>query len=105
MSDISTEMLQLAQQKFQDEDYLSNPFNKAQIRSTPFSPKDSTFDLEQEISQYMSQPTKDKLVLGGWANNEALPFQDNSFDCYLSCLSPMLVSNHTKMLKEATRVT
>jgi len=47
---------------------------------------------------------KDKLLLGCWANNEALPFADNSFDCYIACLSLMLVDNYEAQLSEAFRV-
>jgi len=46
-----------------------------------------------------------RLVISRLANNESLPFKNETFDCYISCLSLMLVDNHTNMLREALRVT
>ncbi len=45
------------------------------------------------------------MIIGRVANNECLPFLDGAFDCYISCLSLMLVDNHENMLREALRVT
>ena len=38
------------------------------------------------------------------ANNESLPFKEDTFDCYLANLSLMLVDNHMNQLAEAFRV-
>ena len=46
----------------------------------------------------------DRAVIAATANNESLPFKDETFDCYIASLSLMLVENHLNMLKEAYRV-
>lgn len=46
-----------------------------------------------------------RLVVGAVANNECLPFEDGTFDCYLANLSLMLVDNYKNQLSEALRVT
>ncbi|CAI2368862.1 unnamed protein product [Moneuplotes crassus] len=46
----------------------------------------------------------DKKVFHLKANNEELPYPDESFDCYLSSLSLNLVDNHMNQLNESYRV-
>ena len=45
-----------------------------------------------------------KLVIGCQANNECLPFKDETFGAYISNLSLMLVVNPQNQIKEAFRV-
>ena len=42
----------------------------------------------------MNHLPSEKAVLGAIANNESLPFKNETFDCYLANLSLMLVDNH-----------
>lgn len=59
-------------------------------------------DIEKIIE---AQGSFNKFIYGCQANNECLPFPDNSFDAYLAPLSLMLVNNHKNMITEAYRVT
>lgn len=103
-TDISEEMIKLLQLKFmRDKDYESIKGNHFDIKVEEIQTQN--FDLEAYLSKMDFDPLNERLVLGRLANNEALPFNDDSFDCYLSCLSLMLVDNHQNMLKEALRVT
>lgn len=47
----------------------------------------------------------ERAVFASVANNESLPFNDSTFDCYLASLSLMLVDNYKNQLQEAFRVT
>ena len=97
--------MRLAQAKFEeDTDFKSISGNKADIKVQEFE-KEGEFDLEKHLESISFNHEKDRLVLGRLANNESLPFKSQTFDCYLACLSLMLVDNHTNMLEEAFRVT
>ncbi len=85
--------------------YSSICGNKVLIRTDDVAPLgEHSFDLEEEIKKHTESP-EDRFVFGCKANNESLPFKDETFDCYLANLSLMLVDNHTNQLKEALRVT
>lgn len=102
-TDISDEMIRLMKDKFDDpeSDYTVIPGNKYDIKDEELIPLgQQTFDLEERIKI----SSKDRFVLGCLANNECLPFKDGTFDCYISNLSLMIVTNHKNMLAEALRV-
>ena len=58
----------------------------------------------EKVRRGECEKAEDRLVYGCWANNEALPFLDDTFDCYLSNLSLQTVDNYRNMLSEALRV-
>jgi SAM-dependent methyltransferase len=103
-TDISEEMMRLTSEKFQsDTDFHAVPGNKSDIRVEEFPTSD--FDIEAHLKDSLSfNHDKDRAVIGRIANNESLPFKSESFDCYLACLSLMLVDNYLNMLEEAFRV-
>lgn len=45
-----------------------------------------------------------KSVFSCMADNMRLPFDNESFDCYISNLSLMIVPNHSKQIQECYRV-
>jgi SAM-dependent methyltransferase len=103
-TDISEEMMRLAAEKFQsDTDFHVIPGKKSDIRVEEFLATE--FDLEAHLKDSIGfNHETDRAVIGRLANNESLPFKSDSFDCYLACLSLMLVDNHVNMLEEAFRV-
>ena len=99
-TDISDQMLTLFAEKIRDDqDFHAIPGNKADVKVEDFP---GAFDLEGYLAQ--GYTGTDRVVVGRLANNECLPFKAESFDCYLACLSLMLVDNHINMLEEAFRV-
>ena len=106
-TDISAEMIKLSKVKFDDpnSDYSSVPGNK--YISKPEGLGDlgtHNWDLEVFIEEELQFKGTDRAVIAAAANNESLPFKDETFDCYLASLSLMLVDNYLNMLKEAYRV-
>ena len=59
--------------------------------------------MDQELKPLM-KGDKGRLVFGCVANNLALPFKDDSFDCYISNFSLHIVPDYKKQLSEAYRV-
>lgn len=53
-----------------------------------------TWDLEDYLVNNLKFQENSRVVIAATANNESLPFKDESFDCYLASLSLMLVDNH-----------
>ncbi|CDW71332.1 ubiquinone menaquinone biosynthesis methyltransferase [Stylonychia lemnae] len=108
IGDISSKMMELVQSKFDDKElssgYTDVAGNKYHITTEPLLPLgDHTFDIEEEIKKH-TENESDRIVFGSQANNESLPFKDESFDCYIANLSLQLVDNHLNQLKEALRV-
>ena len=87
----------------EDQDFHAVQGNKCDIRVEEFSHR--SIDLEAHLEKDLSfNMQTDRGVIGRLANNESLPFKDETFDCYMACLSLMIVDNHTNMLSEAFRV-
>jgi ubiquinone/menaquinone biosynthesis C-methylase UbiE len=63
----------------------------------------TSFDIEQELKPLLKSDNE-RLVFGCLANNMALPFKDESFDCYISNFSMHIVPDYKKQLSEAFRV-
>jgi len=64
-----------------------------------------TCDLEKVVSAHVGEgQTFRKFVYGCRANNELLPFADETFSAYLANLSVMLVDKPSNQFKEAHRV-
>src|SRR5690606_35859840 len=95
-TDFSGSMMEMVKDKFNDSEngYSSIAGNKHFIRTDDLLPLgEHTFDIEAEAKKYIENDS-DRLVFGCKANNEFLPFKDESFDCYIANLSLMLVDNH-----------
>lgn len=98
--DYSNAMVKRLQENYHSEhsDFLKVQGNKFQYDSTDYTEfaDDSNkslknkCDLDQIISQ---QGDFRKFVLGCQANNEILPFADQSFNAYIANLSVMIVEN------------
>ncbi|CDW78817.1 UNKNOWN [Stylonychia lemnae] len=106
--DFSGKMMELTKQKYDDLNWSSGytdvAGNKYYITSESLLPLgDHSFDLEEELKKHVENEN-DRFVFGCQANNESLPFKDDTFDCYLANLSLMLVDNHKNQLSEALRV-
>eukprot|EP00347_Sterkiella_histriomuscorum_P001934 403370107 len=107
--DFSKQMMEMTQAKFQDKEvsgsYTYVPGNKFKIVADEVVPfGDHSFDIEEQLREN-GVTENERFVFGCQANNESLPFKDQSFDCYISNLSLMLVDNHMNQLREAFRVT
>ena len=105
-TDISDEMIRLTQKKFEDPlyEYIVIPSNKANFLPKHILPVgEHSLNIESKLKEHGILDS-DRFVFGCCANNESLPFKDDSFDCYISNLSLMLVDNYMNMLKEAFRV-
>lgn len=108
-SDYSSQMIELMKNRFEDSDlsesYTAVSHNKFHILSSEVAPKDDhSFDIEN-IRQEKGIQETDRFIFGCQADNESLPFKDNTFDSYLANLSLMWVDNHRNQLAEAFRVT
>ena len=102
-TDISEEMIRLTKHKIDnDADYHSIASNSADIEIADLP---ESFDLEGYLRERRFKEREDRMVVGRLANNERLPFVEGTFDCYISCLSLMLVDSQENMLREALRVT
>lgn len=88
-TDISKKMIEIYENRFKASDIYECP-------NVKFEKLDSWSNVEAEED-------KKKVVLLK-ANNERLPFEDESFDCYIATFSLMLVDNHKNQLAEAYRV-
>ena len=93
-TDISDVMIQKLQERFNESDFSESTCNKTMIN-------DQELPVGFEIPNINSFS---RMVIAGIANNEALPFKDGQFDCYIANLSLMLVDNYKNMLTEALRV-
>ena len=105
-TDISDEMIRLTKEKFEDpiNEYIAIPGNKCFFQPKQILPlAEHSLNIEGIMKDHGIEGS-DRFVFGCCANNESLPFKDDSFDCYISNLSLMLVDNHMNMLKEAFRV-
>ena len=89
MTDISGDMLAIAQKRFTAEDsvYGRIPGNKFILSE----PNPTCVDVPSLISTHCS-PTS-KLAYACQANNEKLPFPSDCFQAYIANLSLMLVDN------------
>ncbi|CAI2377076.1 unnamed protein product [Moneuplotes crassus] len=96
-SDFSDEMNRIYYEHFQECDTAFNPKVKLEWI------KDSEAINVTKKAEDMGEDIEKKLFLHQ-ANNEKLPYPDESFDLYLSSLSLMLVDNYMNQLKEAYRV-
>lgn len=99
--------MKLTRAKFEDVEnvYSAIAKNKYSITTDLVQPLgEHAFDLESEISKHQVSD-QERFVFGCQANNEYLPFEDETFDCYLANLSLMLVDNYKNQLTEALRVT
>ncbi|CDW81850.1 UNKNOWN [Stylonychia lemnae] len=106
--DFSSKMMKLTKQKYDDLNWSSGYTdvigNRYDITTEALLPLgEHSFDLEEEIKKH-NQNESDRFVFGCQANNESLPFKDDTFDCYLANLSLMLVDNYKNQLSEAFRV-
>jgi ubiquinone/menaquinone biosynthesis C-methylase UbiE len=105
-TDFSSEMIKIFEGKFADpnSDFSWIPGNIYDVKPEEILPLgEQTFDLQAYLIEKKFEESQ-RMVIGRCANNECLPFMSDTFDCYLGCLSLMLVDNHTNMLKEALRV-
>ena len=99
-------MIQALKTKFDDpsSNFINIPGNKFYATPDLLVPMgEKSFDVEEAIKKHTEKDT-DKFVFACRANNEALPFKDESFDAYIANLSLMLVDNYHNQLKEAFRV-
>ena len=110
-TDLSERMMFKCREKFEDKDFSSGfsdvKGNSFEIRDEEVLPFDNhSFDLEEEvIKRHLNVlDLEGKLVFGCKANNESLPFKDETFDCYIANLSLQIVEGHKNMLSEALRV-
>jgi len=102
-TDFSRNMIGFVKQSYKDSDYSLVKGNKYLI--------DEAFDFCESSSEKCdiksiinSQGDFRKFVYACRANNECLPFADQSFTAYVSNLSIMLVKTPLNQLKEAYRV-
>jgi ubiquinone/menaquinone biosynthesis C-methylase UbiE len=93
-SDISEGMIRNFQKVFEEAGMTANPSIKFRVLE-----KGSNVDKIENFDE------KTKQIFVTVADNEELPYPDESFDCYLAHLSLMHVENYDKMLREAFRVT
>ena len=98
-TDIADQMISRLQERFEASEWKLIPGNQSIIRAEELGKTDD------KSFQIPSNPLDSRLVIAGVANNEALPFEDSQFDCYIANLSLMLVDNYKNMLAEALRVT
>ncbi len=96
-TDISDEMIQLLEEKFKKAEFTKIDGNRVIVRKEEV---EDTMDIENIVMNEKCE----RLVMALVANNECLPFKNESFDCYIAHLSLMLVDNYQNMLKEALRV-
>ena len=86
-TEISQKMLEMAQQKFEDQENEFSCFSHNKIH---FIQDETCLDgtNKQSIDDFRNGfDQRDRLVLGCIANNECLPFPDGHFDCYIAPLS------------------
>jgi hypothetical protein len=89
--------IQLLEEKFNKAEFTKIDGNRVIVHKEEV---EDTMDIEN-----ISMNEKcERLVMALVANNECLPFKNESFDCYIANLSLMLVDNYQNMLKEALRV-
>ena len=96
-TDISEEMIKMSKNRFEDpqNDYLAIHGNKAKISPSELAPLGTKeWNLEKILKEDLDFTENDRAVIAGIANNESLPFNDGTFDCYISSLSLMIVDNH-----------
>lgn len=98
-TDISDQMITKLHERFSQSEFGLIPGNQTTIKAEELG---SSEDRSIEVPKIAAG---ERLVIAGVANNEALPFKDGQFDCYLANLSLMLVDNYKNMLAEAIRVT
>jgi ubiquinone/menaquinone biosynthesis C-methylase UbiE len=98
-TDISDQMITKLHDRFKKSEFGLVPGNKTMIKAEELG---SSEDRSIEVPKISAG---ERLVIAGVANNEALPFKEGQFDCYLANLSLMLVDNYKNMLAEALRVT
>ncbi|CAI2376163.1 unnamed protein product [Moneuplotes crassus] len=97
VSDISEKMNEIFVQRFLETDTASDP----EVKLVTLEESD-VIDVDQEINNVEDNFLK--RIFSCRANNECLPFSDNSFDLYIACLSLMIVPNYKNQLTEAYRV-
>jgi len=102
-TDFSMNMLEYVKESYKGSDYSLVEGNKYLIDETFDSSESSTEKCDIE-SIIRSQGDFRKFVYACCANNECLPFPDQSFTAYISNLSLMLVKSPKSQLKEAYRV-
>lgn len=96
-SDLSDEMNKLFYEAHQESDIAFNPKVKLEwIKDV------DSIDVAKQV-QDMGEDITRKLFVHQ-ANNEKLPYPDESFDLYLSSLSLMLVDNYKNQIAESYRV-
>jgi Methyltransferase domain len=78
------------------------PWNRSDVKVEEFSSSD--IDIEAHLKGMSFDFEKDRAIIARIGNNEQLPFKANTFDCYLACLSLMIVDNYMNQLEEAFRV-
>jgi len=88
-TDISNTMIELFKKRFDESDQSLVPH----IKLTTLESWSKVENEDGKKNLYMLK-----------ANNEQLPFEDQSFDCYIANLSLQLVDNHKNQLSEAYRV-
>jgi len=93
-SDFSEKMIEIFAKKYAQSEFA----NSSEVKYE---------NLPQSSNIEVSTPEEGtvKKVYSTVADNEALPYSDDAFDCYLANLSLMLVNDPNKMLSEAYRVT
>lgn len=82
-------MIDLAEEKFKDpeNEFSTFHYNKYHFRhEEDLLDGTQKLDLEELRKQY-TKDEKDRLVYACISNNECLPFNDNSFNCYIAALS------------------
>jgi len=97
-SDISDEMNRLYVENFEKSNAALNP----KIKLEWIKDSSEQIDIEKYIDGMGSDISKKLFCIQ--ADNEKLPYPDNSFDLYLSSLSLMLVNNYKNQISECYRV-
>lgn len=66
---------------------------------------DTDYVANEKAMAVLPKPSdKERMVFGCMADNMRLPFEDQSFDCYISNLSMMIVPDYKLQIKECYRV-
>lgn len=102
--DFSQAMVQKMEQRYAQSDYKRLDGNKVTIDlATDYASVENTDRVDLARIMQENQPY-DKLVYGCMADNMRLPFEDNTFEAYISNLSLMIVQHRERQISEAFRV-
>lgn len=96
--DFSHNFVELMKERYQNSEFTKIPANSVHVDMRDFV-------SDSKLMADLPQPKgNERHVYGCMADNMRLPFADESFDCYISNLSLMIVPDHRLQIREAYRV-